>query len=90
MASHRLTCVPSPRWHNQLSGITYFEYPDPDLGLAGYDNGTVAYFRDLGYNITFQDPTVGSTSHAITRLPDGRLLAASDPRKSAGYGAAYE
>lgn len=78
----------SPRWHDQLSGITYFELPNQALGLTGYDNGTVSYFRQLGYNVTYQDPTAGSTSHAIGRLPDGNFLAASDPRKPAGYGAA--
>lgn len=79
----------SPRWHDQLSGITYFELPNESYGLAGYNNDTVDYFRQIGYNITYQDPLSGSTSHAITRLSSGELLAASDPRKSAGYGAAY-
>ena len=41
----------------------------------------VAYFRELGYNITYQDPLGGSTSHAISRLPNGNFLAQSDPRK---------
>lgn len=79
----------SPRWHDQLSGITYFEFPRLDLGVEGYNNGTVGYFKDLGYNITYEDPYTGSTSHAIARLPNGELLAATDPRKPAGYGAAY-
>ena len=78
-----------PRWHDQLNGITYFEYANPSHGLTGYDNSTVAYFRELGYNITYQDPLGGSTSHAISRLPNGNFLAQSDPRKWAGYGAAF-
>jgi gamma-glutamyltranspeptidase/glutathione hydrolase len=78
-----------PRWHDQLSGTTFFELPNQACGLAGYDNSTVAYFRNAGYNITYQNPLGGSTSHAISRLPNGNLEAAADPRKSAGYGAAY-
>lgn len=78
-----------PRWHDQLNGRTYFEYANPSHGLTGYDNSTVAYFRELGYNITYQDPLGGSTSHAISRLPNGNFLAQSDPRKWAGYGAAF-
>ena len=78
-----------PRWHDQLNGITYFEYANPSHGLVGFDNTTVAYFRELGYNITYQDPLGGSTSHAISRLPNGDFLAQSDPRKWAGYGAAF-
>lgn len=71
-----------------MSGTTFFDYPYPAYGLSGYDNGTVAYFRQMGYNITYQDPTSSSVSHAIGRLPDGNYLAAADPRKPAGYGAA--
>lgn len=78
-----------PRWHDQLSGTTFFELPNQAYRLAGYDNSTVAYFRNAGYNVTYQNPLSGSTSHAISRLPNGLLEAASDPRKSAGYGAAY-
>jgi len=82
------TADPSPRWHDQLSGTTFFEYPDPSRNLAGYNNDTVASFREIGYNITYSNPFGGSTSHAIGRLPNGELLAASDPRKISGRGAA--
>jgi len=78
----------SPRWHDQLGGSTLFELPDLSKGLVGYDNGTVAYMKSLGYNTTYQGIT-GSTSHVVARLPDGRLEAAADPRKQAGYGAAF-
>ena len=47
----------------------------------GFDNSTLDYFRGLGYNITLQSPTAGSTSHCIVRFPDGLLEAVSDPRK---------
>lgn len=77
-----------PRWHDQLSGLTYVELPAPELGLRGFDNGTADYLAELGHNITYQGVS-GSTSHVIIRFPDGQLEAASDPRKSAGKGAAY-
>jgi gamma-glutamyltranspeptidase/glutathione hydrolase len=56
--------------------------------LVGYNNGTVAYMKSLGYNVTYQGIS-GSTSHVVARLPDGSFEAASDPRKAAGYGAAF-
>lgn len=90
-AAHPLTPHPSPRWHDQLSGKTYFDYDDPTrpIPLKGYDNGTVAYFTSLGYNITYQSPLGSSTSHAISKLPNGQWLAASDPRRPTGWGQAY-
>lgn len=81
-------CVHHSRWHDQLSGVTYLEWAAPQVGIAGYSNETAAYLKDIGYNITYQD-TSGSTSHVIIRFRDGMLEAASDPRKAAGYGAAY-
>lgn len=83
--------VYSPRWHDQLSGITYFDWLDSDrpLPLAGYDNGTADFFKGRGYNVSYQDPYSTSTSHAIARLPSGEWLAASDPRKPAGRGQAF-
>jgi gamma-glutamyltranspeptidase/glutathione hydrolase len=75
------------RWHDQLSGTTLFELPNLAEGIPGYDNGTTSYMRSLGYNVTFA--ASGSTSHAISRLSNGDLLAAADPRRPAGYGAAY-
>lgn len=77
------------RWHDQLSGETYFEYADPQLGIAGFSNETVAYLREMGYNVTYEDET-GSTSHVIVKYPEtGLYEAANDPRKAAGAGVAY-
>lgn len=81
-------CVHQPRWHDQLSGVTYFELPALAQGLPGFNNGTVAYLKGLGYNATYQGIT-GSTSHVVARLPNGQFEAASDPRKVAGHGAAF-
>ncbi|TXT13775.1 hypothetical protein VHUM_01142 [Vanrija humicola] len=80
-----------PRWHDQLSGKTYFDYEDltRPIPLKGYDNGTVAYFASLGYNVTYQNPGGSSTSHAISKLPNGQWLAAADPRRPTGWGQAY-
>jgi hypothetical protein len=60
--------------------MTYFELPAPELGISGFDNGTVAYLEEQGYNITYQGEA-GSTSHVIIRFPNGMYEAASDPRK---------
>ncbi|KAF8824863.1 gamma-glutamyltranspeptidase [Lentinula edodes] len=81
-------CVHHSRWHDQLDGNTYFEYASENVGIAGYDNGTVAYFRDMGYNISYQS-TTGSTAHVVIRQPNGTIEAANDPRKAAGAGLAY-
>ncbi|KAL8287474.1 hypothetical protein RQP46_003332 [Phenoliferia psychrophenolica] len=81
-------CVHHPRWHDQLSGVTYFEWKDESVGIAGYSNATVAYMSTLGYNITYQG-TSGSTGHVAIRSPNGTLSAANDPRKAAGAGLAY-
>ncbi|KAJ7728322.1 gamma-glutamyltranspeptidase [Mycena metata] len=81
-------CTAHPRWHDQLSGVTYFEVGSAALGVQGFDNGTVAYLKGLGYNITYEDLT-GSTSHVVARAKNGTITAASDPRKAAGRGAAY-
>ncbi|KAF7985831.1 hypothetical protein HWV62_504 [Athelia sp. TMB] len=55
-------CTAHPRWHDQLTGETYFEWKDDDLGLPGFPNSTVSYLAGLGYNTTYEDLT-GSTSH---------------------------
>ncbi|KAJ7138819.1 gamma-glutamyltranspeptidase [Mycena filopes] len=81
-------CTGHPRWHDQLSGVTYFEVGSDALGVRGFDNGTVAYMKGLGYNVTYEDLS-GSTSHVVGRAKNGTITAASDPRKSAGRGAAY-
>ncbi|KAJ6552579.1 gamma-glutamyltranspeptidase [Mycena vulgaris] len=81
-------CTRHPRWHDQLGGLTYFEIKNDALGLAGFDNATVAYMKALGYNTTYEDLS-GSTSHVVTRAKNGTITAAADPRKAAGRGAAY-
>ncbi|KAJ3744073.1 gamma-glutamyltranspeptidase [Lentinula detonsa] len=81
-------CVHHSRWHDQLDGNTYFEYKSENVGIPGYDNATVAYFREMGYNITYED-TTGSTAHVVIRQPNGTIEAANDPRKAAGAGLAY-
>ncbi|KAJ3716028.1 gamma-glutamyltranspeptidase [Lentinula raphanica] len=81
-------CVHHSRWHDQLDGNTYFEIKSENVGIPGYDNSTVAYFRQMGYNITYED-TSGSTAHVVIRQPNGTIEAANDPRKAAGAGLAY-
>ncbi|KAJ7724372.1 gamma-glutamyltranspeptidase [Mycena metata] len=81
-------CTGHARWHDQLSGVTYFETGSDALGIKGFDNGTIAYLRSLGYNTTAQD-LIGSTSHVVARAKNGTITAASDPRKVAACGAAY-
>jgi len=81
-------CVHHPRWHDQLDGFTYFEYKSENVGIAGYPNSTVAYFSEMGYNISYES-TTGSTAHVVIRQPNGTIEAANDPRKLAGAGLAY-
>ncbi|KAJ3714928.1 gamma-glutamyltranspeptidase [Lentinula guzmanii] len=73
-------CVHHSRWHDQLDGNTYFEYKSENVGIAGYNNATVAYFREMGYNISYE---------IVIRQPNGTIEAANDPRKAAGAGLAY-
>lgn len=73
-------CVHQSRWHDQLSGETYFELPAPEFGISGFNNGTVSYLAQQGYNITYEGEA-GSTSHVIIKMKDGLYEAASDPRK---------
>lgn len=77
-----------PRWHDQLSGVTFLEWQDEAVGIRGFNNGTAAYLSDVGYNVTYQG-TSGSTGHIIIRTANGTLEAASDPRKRAGGGYAF-
>nr|UHN91797.1 gamma-glutamyl transpeptidase [Lentinula edodes] len=82
------SCVHHPRWHDQLDGNTYFEYDSETVGIAGYDDATMAYFRKIGYNISYIS-TERSTAHVVIRQPNGTIEAANDPRKAAGAGLAY-
>ncbi|KAK7059876.1 gamma-glutamyltranspeptidase [Favolaschia claudopus] len=81
-------CTHQARWHDQLSGQTFYETGDPALGVPAFSNNTVAYLAGLGYNMTTQGLT-GSTSHVVARAKNGTITAASDPRKAAGRGAAF-
>ncbi|KAJ7088865.1 gamma-glutamyltranspeptidase [Mycena belliarum] len=81
-------CTRHARWHDQLGGATLVEVRNDALGIAGFSNGTVAYLKGLGYNVTYEDLS-GSTSHVVARAKNGTITAASDPRKAAGRGAAY-
>ncbi|SCZ95106.1 BZ3500_MvSof-1268-A1-R1_Chr11-3g03607 [Microbotryum saponariae] len=80
--------VAHPRWHDQLSGQTFFEWKELDKGIVGYDNATVAYLAGQGYNVTWTGVT-GSTGHIVVRTKNGTIEAAADPRKAAGAGVAY-
>ncbi|KAF7339928.1 BZ3500-MvSof-1268-A1-R1-Chr11-3g03607 protein [Mycena venus] len=81
-------CTHQPRWHDQLSGVTFFEVGDTTYGVPSFPNSAVAYLNSLGYNTTTEDLT-GSTSHVVARAKNGTITAASDPRKAAGRGAAF-
>jgi gamma-glutamyltranspeptidase / glutathione hydrolase len=54
--------VHAPRWHDQLTNVTYFEIAAPNYGITGVSNATVAFLQAKGYNATYQD-TSGSTAH---------------------------
>ncbi|KDE07773.1 gamma-glutamyltransferase [Microbotryum lychnidis-dioicae p1A1 Lamole] len=80
--------VAHPRWHDQLSGQTFFEWKELDKGIVGYNNDTVGYLAALGHNVTWTGVT-GSTAHVVLRTQNGTIEAASDPRKAAGAGVAF-
>ncbi|KAJ5682170.1 Glutathione hydrolase proenzyme [Penicillium macrosclerotiorum] len=68
-----------PRLHDQLvPNQVSFEY--------AYDNGTVAFMKSLGHNVTWVAPGQ-STAQLIRVLPNGTFDAAGEPRQlnSAGY-----
>ena len=44
--------------------ITLFQWKDDSLGIAGYNNATVAYLKGLGHNVTYQD-LIASASHGV-------------------------
>ncbi|KAH8836066.1 gamma-glutamyltranspeptidase [Flagelloscypha sp. PMI_526] len=76
----------TPRWHDQLTNVTYFELPDPVHGITGFDNTTVDYLKGLGYNATFA--AAGSAGHVIIKK-DGVFDAASEARQSASGASTY-
>ncbi|KAK2592369.1 hypothetical protein QQS21_009949 [Conoideocrella luteorostrata] len=62
-----------PRLHDQLVPLTVsFENT--------YNNGTVAYLKLLGHNVTWVAPGQ-STAQGLRRLPDGTFEAAGEPRQ---------
>lgn len=69
-----------PRLHDQLvPAVTSFEY--------AYNNETVAYMRDIGYNISYVAPGQ-STAQAVRLLPNGTFEAAGEPRQLSSLGSA--
>ena len=68
-----------PRLHDQLApNVVSFEY--------AYDNGTTAFMKSLGHNVTWVAPGL-STAQGLRRLGNGTFEAAGEPRQkaSAGY-----
>ncbi|KAI5857382.1 gamma-glutamyltransferase 1 [Durotheca rogersii] len=62
-----------PRLHDQLSpNQVSFEY--------AYDNGTVAFLKSLGHNVTWVAPGQ-STAQGLRLLPNGTFEAAGEPRQ---------
>jgi gamma-glutamyltranspeptidase/glutathione hydrolase len=68
----------APRLHDQLS-------PDQVSFEYAYDNGTVAYMKSLGHNVTWVGPGQ-STAQALRVLPNGTFEAAGEPRQKASGG----
>lgn len=67
-----------PRFHDQLvPNIVSFEY--------AYDNGTVAYMKSLGHNVTWVAPGQ-STAQGLRLLSNGTFEAAGEPRQVASGG----
>ena len=73
---HNMTApqaLAQPRLHDQLiPNQVSFEY--------AYDNGTVAFMKSLGHNVTWVAPGL-STAQGIRRLPNGTFEAAGEPRQ---------
>ncbi|KAK7961575.1 Gamma-glutamyltransferase [Apiospora aurea] len=63
-----------PRLHDQL-------VPDQVSFEYSYDNGTVAYLKGLGHNVTWVAPGQ-STAQALRMLPNGTFEAAGEPRQA--------
>ncbi|KAJ9161053.1 Gamma-glutamyltransferase 1 [Coniochaeta hoffmannii] len=67
-----------PRLHDQLvPNLVSFEY--------AYDNGTTAYMKSLGHNVTWVAPGQ-STAQGVRLLPNGTFEAAGEPRQVASGG----
>jgi gamma-glutamyltranspeptidase/glutathione hydrolase len=83
----------TPRWHDQLGSSTLFEglghaSAGAKPGIPPFNNGTINWLRQLGYNVSGQDYGA-SASQVIVRANDGVYEAANDPRLPAGGGTAY-
>jgi gamma-glutamyltranspeptidase/glutathione hydrolase len=67
-----------PRLHDQLvPNLVSFEY--------AYDNGTTAFMKSLGHNVTWVAPGQ-STAQGVRLLPNGTFEAAGEPRQVASGG----
>jgi gamma-glutamyltranspeptidase/glutathione hydrolase len=67
-----------PRLHDQLQpNVVSFEY--------AYDNGTVAYLKSLGHNVSWIAPGQ-STAQAVRLLPNGTFEAGRETRQKASGG----
>jgi gamma-glutamyltranspeptidase/glutathione hydrolase len=76
-----------PRMHDQLvPAMTTFEWPG--LNTVGYDNRTVTYMQNLGYNVSWVAPGM-STAQGLRRLSNGTFEAAGEPRQYASGGLAF-
>ncbi|EDU45387.1 Ggt Gamma-glutamyltransferase [Pyrenophora tritici-repentis] len=70
----------APRMHDQLvPAQVSFEY--------GFDNGTTAFLKNLGANVTWSAPT-GSSAQGLRRLANGTFEAAGEPRQKNSGGVA--
>ncbi|KAL9034468.1 MAG: hypothetical protein Q9214_007028 [Letrouitia sp. 1 TL-2023] len=70
--------VTKPRLHDQLiPNVVSFEW--------SYDNGTTAFMRGRGHNVTWVGPGY-SSSNIIRLLPNGTFEAAGEPRQSDSCG----
>ena len=87
--------IAEPRFHDQLvPNIISFEWAlvtastNGGVGTAavkGYDNGTVAFMKARGHNISFVAPGL-SSAQAIRRVSGGAWEAAAEPRQSSSGG----
>ncbi|KAJ1023501.1 hypothetical protein NDA16_003118 [Ustilago loliicola] len=79
-----------PRWHDQLSpDQTTVESPAPQVpGFVGFSNETATFLQSVGHKISWV-PIGSSTTQAVERFQDGKLLAATEVRQLAAKGAAF-
>ncbi|KAL0097349.1 gamma-glutamyltransferase [Phycomyces blakesleeanus] len=74
--------IASPRVHHQL-------IPNVAIVEHDYDQKMGGYLEEKGHDVVFLDKSLSATAvQAVGRLTNGRVIAASDPRKY-GIAAAY-